>query len=54
MSETREPGFYWVKVTDHWVIAQWKFNSWWFIADDISCGDEYIEEIDESKLERGK
>jgi hypothetical protein len=52
MLTDRKPGFYWVRVTDDWVVARWFHTSWWLAGDEIGCGDDFFEEIDETKLER--
>jgi hypothetical protein len=58
----RENGFYWVKYRGNWQIAQYsnsiintfRINCWWLIGDEKCYLDFPFEEIDETRLVRGK
>jgi hypothetical protein len=51
MSE-REPGFYWVKLRDRWIVAEWMPDDargypkgWWSVGPDRSFLDRDWDEI---------
>lgn len=57
--ETREPGFYWVKLVPtlpfdpdgSWVIGEWKDGWWWLAGFDENCAKQ-IDRVDEKRLRR--
>lgn len=49
----REPGDYWIKIHDKWVIAHYyntKFPVWYYNGAPISYHDKNLQEIDERQL----
>jgi hypothetical protein len=56
MSETREPGFYWVR-RERWEVAEWVIeppwpSRWLVTTSKFSLGDEHLIEIDERPIQR--
>ena len=48
----REPGFYWVRESDEWTVAQWSGKYWYVVGWDISCRDSDFAEIDPRRIVR--
>jgi hypothetical protein len=46
----REPGYYWVKCEDRWMIARWVLSWWWTEWDVKEWRDEDFEEINEVRI----
>ncbi len=51
-NRTREEGYYWVKYTHEWIVAEW-FNGEWTLFNAMSsCLDSDFDEIDENRIVR--
>lgn len=50
----REDGFYWVRDSERWVVAEWNGNWWYESGDGEAYKDERWNEIDERRIARGE
>jgi hypothetical protein len=48
----REPGYYWVKYTHEWLIAEWYDNEWTLFNAYGKLDDVHFDEIDENRIVR--
>ena len=46
----REDGYYFVKDTGEWIIAEWDTNYWYITGSGNRYEDSYFEEIDERRV----
>lgn len=55
----RESGFYWIRIGHMWEVAHWCSGYWWSACTELEsgddyCDDDYLDEIDERRIERGE
>ena len=48
----REPGYYWVKVSNLWVVAEWSEGVWFVCGNEYGLIDSQFDEIDEARITR--
>lgn len=50
----REDGFYWVLTYGRWEVAEWSqdYESWAICGDDVMHTEEFVDKIDERRIER--
>ena len=48
----REPGYYWVKVSNLWVVAEWSEGVWFVCGNEYGLVDSQFDEIDEARIIR--
>lgn len=48
----REPGYYWVKLNNKWIVAYWMAKEWWIAGSYNGASDNDLDEIDERRIER--
>ena len=51
--EVRKPGYYWAKLVGEWIIVEYEFNAWSFMAsEETTIKDSFFDEIDENRIVR--
>jgi hypothetical protein len=58
MDNKREYGFYWVKIENDWIVAEWDnvyaglegAESWYMTGSEIERDDNHFDEIDEGRI----